>query len=183
MLGEYGAHLIDADQLARQVVQPGSPGLIDVVARFGPGVLGRDGSLDRSRLGDVIFKDPVARGELEAIIHPLVAELSQRLIASALAQGALMVVYEIPLLFETHRDGEFPFSLLVYVDRATQLRRLMARSELSEAAALARLDSQMELSRKRELATWVVDNSDGLDQTKAQVEQLWRSQMEALGRP
>jgi dephospho-CoA kinase len=183
MLGEYGAYLIDADQLARQAVQPGTPGLTQVVARFGSGVLAPDGSLDRSRLGDLVFPDAVARAELEAIIHPVVGELSQRLIASALAQGERLVVYEIPLLFETSRDGEFPLTLVVFVDKATQLRRLIARSGLSEAAASARLESQMELSRKRELATWVIDNSDGLDQTRAQVDLLWRSQLEALGRP
>jgi dephospho-CoA kinase len=183
MLAELGAHVVDADQLARQVVEPGSSGLAQVAARFGPGVLAKDGSLDRSCLGELVFRDAVARGELEAIIHPLVANLSRELIAAALASGERLVIYEIPLLFETGKEREFPSSLLVYVDLATQLHRLMARSNFSEAAARARLSSQMNLSSKRALATWVVDNGDGRDRTRAQVDQLWRSDLAALGRP
>jgi dephospho-CoA kinase len=183
MLAEFGAHVVDADQLARQVVAPGTPGLAHVASRFGAEVLAKDGSLDRSRLGELVFRDAAARGELEAIIHPLVANLSRELIAAALASGERLVVYEIPLLFETKRQGEFPSSLLVYVDPPTQLQRLMARSNFSEAAARARLSSQMDLSSKRELATWVVDNGDGRDRTQAQVDRLWRSDLAARGRP
>jgi len=178
MLAELGAVTVDADELARAVVAPGTPGLALVVTSFGAGVLGEDGNLDRERLGELVFSDPVARRRLEEIVHPKVARLSQERIAQALSGGAPLVVYEIPLLFETGRESEFPISVLVYVDAATQLRRLMTRSHLDAPAAKARIASQMDLERKRELATWVVDNSGSLRSTRDQIERLWREHLE-----
>lgn len=179
MLAELGAVTVDADELARAVVAPGTPGLALVVASFGAGVLGADGNLDRERLGELVFSDPVARGRLEEIVHPKVARLSQERIEQALSGGAQLVVYEIPLLFETGRESEFPISVLVYLDAATQLRRLMTRSHLDAAAAKARIESQMDLEHKRELATWVVDNSGSLRSTRDQVERLWTEHLRA----
>ncbi|MHB8331527.1 MAG: dephospho-CoA kinase, partial [Candidatus Dormibacteria bacterium] len=123
---------------------------------------------------------PEARHRLEAIIHPRVAALNRERIKQATAGGAKVVVCEIPLLFETGGDAEFPTSILVYLDPASQLRRLMARSNLSEAAARARIASQMDLELKRRRATWVVDNGGSLASTRAQVEALWQ---EHLGPP
>lgn len=183
MLAELGAVTVDADALSRAAVAPGTPGLALLVASFGAGVLGADGSLDRERLGKLVFSDPVARGRLEAIVHPLVASLSQERIEQALAGGAQVVVYEIPLLFETGRESEFPISVLVYLDAASQLRRLMTRSHLDEVAARARITSQMDLERKRELATWVVDNSGSLSSTRGQVERLWADHLGAPETP
>ena len=177
MLAGLGAAIVDADELARAVVAPRTPGLARVAASFGPGILRDDGSLDRDRLGELIFADTKARRQLEAIIHPEVTELSRERIERALAAGAQLVVYEIPLLFETGREAEFPTSILVYLDPVSQLRRLMARSNLGEAAARARIESQMALDRKRQLATWVVDNSASLASTRDQVEALWKEHL------
>ncbi len=181
MLAGLGAAVVDSDELARATVAPGTPGLARVAAAFGPGVLHPDGSLDRESLGAIVFTDPEARRRLEAIVHPQVAALSRERIEQATAGGAEVVVYEIPLLFETGRDAEFPTSILVYLDPASQLRRLIARSHLGEAAARARIASQMDLEQKRRRATWVVDNGGSLAVTRAQVEALWKEHLRPPG--
>lgn len=177
ILTELGAVTVDADELARAAVAPGQPALARVVASFGPGMLRPDGSLDREKLGNLVFGDPPARRLLEEIVHPEVARLSRERIEQALAAGARPVIYEVPLLFETGREGEFPTSILVYVDATTQRDRLMARSHLDPTAAGARIGAQMDLESKRRLATWVVDNSGSLAATRDQVERLWREQL------
>ncbi len=179
MLSDLGASVVDADLLAREAVGAGTSGLREVLREFGAQLLGENGELDRGRLGEIVFRDQHARRRLEAIVHPRVAELSQEQIAQALKEGAPLVVYEIPLLFETGREREFSGSILVQVDPAQQLTRLMQRSGLDRKAALDRIGSQLPLAAKAERATWVIDNSGPLEATRAAVDRLWRRELRA----
>jgi dephospho-CoA kinase len=177
MLAAKGAWIVDADQLARRVVGPGSTALSEIARSFGPDVIAADGALDRSRLAELVFADESARRRLNAIVHPGVLELSQEEIREAQSAGAGIVVYDVPLLFETERQGEFDGTLVVWVEAQTQLLRLRLRSDLTEAEAEARIAAQMSLARKRELATWVIDNSGTLEETQELVDALWRDQL------
>jgi dephospho-CoA kinase len=175
LLAARGASVIDADELAREAVRPGERALDDVAARFGRGVLLPDGSLDRGRLGAIVFADPEARRDLERITHPRIGELMQERIAAALAGPAPLVAVDIPLLFENAREAMFEGVLLVYAPPAVQIRRLSERNGLDEAAALQRLAAQLPIDEKRERATWIIDNSDGLDATSRAVDRWWES--------
>ncbi|MGP8249798.1 MAG: dephospho-CoA kinase [Candidatus Dormibacteria bacterium] len=178
MLAAKGAWIVDADQLARRVVGPGTPALSEIARSFGPDVIAADGSLDRSRLAELVFADESARQRLNAIVHPGVLELSQGEIREAQAAGAGVVVYDVPLLFETQRQKEFDGTLVVWVEPQAQLLRLRLRSDLSEADAMARIAAQMPLDRKRELADWVIDNSGTLEATRELVDALWRDRLQ-----
>jgi dephospho-CoA kinase len=176
ILAEKGAWIVDADQLARDVVGVGSPALAEISQSFGSGVIAEDGSLDRPQLGRLVFADAEARERLNGIVHPRVLELSRQEIRQAQESGAQLVVYDVPLLYETERSGEFDGTLVVWVDPLTQLLRLRQRTGLTEDEGRQRIASQMPLTRKRELATWVVDNSGSREATQAQVESLWASE-------
>ena len=173
MLAERGATVIDADELARRVVEPGQPAYTAVVERFGSEVVNPDGTLNRGRLGAVVFADPSARRDLERITHSRIGELMQRGIADAIAHDAPVAVVDIPLLYEATRDDMFEGVLLVYAPRADQLRRMVSRDRFSEAEATARLDAQLPIEAKRDLATWVIDNSGDLRDTERQVAAWW----------
>ena len=175
LLEQHGAVVIDADELAREVVQAGEPALDAVAARFGSEVIRPDGSLDRTRLGEIVFADPDARRDLERITHPRIAELMQERIAQALASSAPLVAVDIPLLIENARESMFEGVLLVYAPREVQLRRLRERNGLDDAAAMQRLDAQLPIDEKRERATWIIDNSAGLDATKRAVDRWWET--------
>jgi dephospho-CoA kinase len=177
LLGNKGAWIVDADQLAREVVSLNSPALAEIVQTFGEGMIASDGSLDRAQLGRLVFADAVARERLNAIVHPRVLELSREEIRKAAEAGADLIVYDVPLLFETSRSEEFDGTLVVWVDPLTQLLRVRERSDLDEDQARARIASQMPLSRKRELATWVIDNSGSPAATRAGVDDLWLTEL------
>ncbi|HVC40108.1 MAG TPA: dephospho-CoA kinase [Candidatus Dormibacteraeota bacterium] len=177
-LSEKGAWIVDADQLARAVVAVQSPALAEIVESFGAEVIAGDGSLDRPQLGRLVFQDEAARERLNAIVHPRVLELSREEIRRAEAAGAELVVYDVPLLFETSREQEFEGTLVVWVDPLTQLLRLRHRSGLDEDEAKARIEAQLPLSRKRELATWTIDNSGSLEATRAAVDSLWEAELQ-----
>jgi dephospho-CoA kinase len=176
MLRELGAHVLDADVIAREVVEPGTPGLAAVAARF-PNVLTPDGRLDRAKLGARVFSDPAERAALNAIIHPLVGQAFLEKMQALAEQGLERVVYDVPLLMENGLHAGMDGVLLVWVPRPLQKARLMARDGLSEAAAEARLGSQLPLDDKRAHATWIVDNSGELASTRAQVEQVWQAML------
>ncbi len=178
MLASRGATLIDADQLARRATAPGTPTLAEVLAEFGEEVEAADGSLDRGRLGQIVFSDPKARRRLEAIVHPRVAALSRQEIEAARRRGAELIVYDVPLLFETGRQREVQASILVWVDPATQLQRLCRRDGLRPEEARRRIESQMPLDQKRALATWVIDNRGQLTDTERQVAGLWAAEFD-----
>jgi dephospho-CoA kinase len=175
MLAAHGATVIDADELAREAVRPGEPTLDEVAARFGRDLILADGSLDRDRLGKIVFADSEARGDLERITHPRITELMGERIAEALAGAAPLVAVDIPLLFERAREGMFDGVLLVYAPRDVQLRRLRERSGLDDVAALQRLAAQLPIDEKRARATWIIDNSNGLDATSRAVDTWWET--------
>lgn len=173
MLAARGATVIDADELAREVVQPGEPALDEIVKRFGKDVLQADGTLDRPRLGAIVFADAGARHDLDRITHPRIGELTQERIATALAGDAPLVVVDIPLLFENGRETMFEGVLVVYAPESVQVRRLRDRNGLDETAALQRLAAQLPIEEKRARATWVIDNSGGPAATEQAVAAWW----------
>lgn len=176
MLRELGADVIDADVLAREVVEPGTPGLATIAERF-PGVVGPDGRLDRAKLAARIFGNEAERAALNAITHPRVREAFQERMEMLTARGVTRVVYDVPLLVEAGMHEWMEGVALVWVPRDLQKARLMTRDGLDAAAAEARLASQLPLDDKRAHATWVIDNSKDLGSTRQQVESVWRAML------
>jgi dephospho-CoA kinase len=174
MLRQLGAPVVDADQLARQVVAPGSPALTDIAARFGPGVIGQDGALDRKRMAERVFSDPGERAALEAITHPRIAAASAAEFARLAGAGHPVAIYEAALLVENRIHERLAGLIVVSAPEALQIERLAARDQIGEAAARARLAAQRPLADKIAVATWVVDNSGTVEQARAQVESVWR---------
>jgi dephospho-CoA kinase len=174
MLAELGAQVIDADRLAREAVEPGSPGFTAIVERFGEAILDEHGGLDRRKLGALVFADEAARRELNAIVHPRVAALAMEKIAALAAQGAKLLVYDVPLFFENNLERMIPEVIVVSVSPETQRERITARDPLSSAEIEGRIRAQMPLEEKLKRATWVIDNEGTLEQTRAQVEALYR---------
>jgi dephospho-CoA kinase len=173
MLRQLGVDVIDADALARDVVEPGTPGLLDVSRRF-PGVVGPDGRLDRAKLGARIFFDPAERAALNAILHPLIQEEFRRRTAELERQGKPLVVYDAALLIENGLHRAMDAVVVVTAPEDLQRKRLMERNGLTREEADARLASQMPLREKVPLATWVVDNGGPVEATRAQVERIFR---------
>jgi dephospho-CoA kinase len=171
LLAEHGATIIDADVLAREVVAPGTPGLAAVRERFGAGVLRSDGSLDRGALGRIVFGDPLARRDLEAIIHPAVRVRAAAL--TALAPEGAVVVQVIPLLVETGQQGNFDQVVVVDVDPEVQLSRIVRRDGLNEAEAQARLRAQANRGARLAAAHVVLRNNGTRDDLAAAVDRLW----------
>lgn len=159
--------------LAREVVEPGTPGLAAVVQRFGTDVLTADGALDRATLGQVVFADPAARRDLEAIVHPAVRRRAAELTAAADADA--VVVQVIPLLVETGQTDAFDAVVVVDVDPDTQVDRVMARNGLAEAEARQRLAAQAGRVERLVAADLVVDNSGTLEDLAAEVDLLWQA--------
>ena len=170
-LRELGARVIDADEGARAVVEPGTPGFAAVVAEFGPGVV-RDGRLDRQRLAEIVFNDKPALERLNAIVHPLVREWTAARLVEAADDGVEIAVQDVPLLFESGYDQLFGSTILVWVPEALQLKRLLARG-MPAADARARIANQLPIDEKRSRATYVVDNSGNREATRAQTEKVW----------
>ena len=159
-LSDAGAQVIDADQIAREVVKPGTPGYDAILAFFGPTILMPGGEIDRKRLGEIIFNDPDKKARLDAIVHPLVFERSAERIAQIAAQTPdAVVIMDIPLLFEAGMESDLAEVIVVYVPEKLQLERLMNRDGIDEQAAMARIRSQMPIEEKRRRATVVIDNS------------------------
>ena len=172
-LEQLGAVIIDADVLARDVVALGTEGLKAVVARFGNSVLAADGSLDRSALARVIFADPQARADLNAIIHPLVRERAAELEAAA-PVGAV-VVHVIPLLVETGQQDRFDAVVVVDTTVEEQLRRLTRRDSLTQTEAEQRVAAQASREERLGAATHVIDSSGPVRETMRQVDELWQN--------
>ena len=170
ILRELGAVVIDADVLAREVVEPGTPGLAAVVARFGPEVLDGD-RLDRARLGAIVFADPAARRDLERIIHPAVRDRAAEL--ERAADPDAVVVHVIPLLVETGQQDDFDRVVVVDADPDTQLTRLHARDGLAEEAARARLAAQASREDRRSAADVVLTNDGSVIDLQRQIHSLW----------
>jgi len=176
MLERLGAVVVDADRLAREVVQPGEPALKEIVAAFGAGVVNPDGTLNRAALGAIVFSDPAARRTLEAIIHPAIRALGDRILAAYREAGVQTVFYVAPLLIEVGGAARVDEIWVVYLDRETQLARLMARDSLGRAEALQRVDAQMPMEEKKLHGKVVIDNCGSREELEAQVERLWREE-------
>ncbi|WP_371615338.1 dephospho-CoA kinase [Streptomyces sp. NBC_00454] len=174
LLAGYGAVVVDADRIAREVVEPGTPGLEAVVAAFGESVLGADGALDRPKLGSIVFADPQKLRILNGIVHPLVGARSAELEAAAVAAGPdAIVVHDVPLLAE---NGLAPlYDLVVVVDAApdTQLARLTALRGMAEEEARARMAAQATREQRLAVATLVIDNDGPLEALEPQVRKVW----------
>jgi dephospho-CoA kinase len=166
----HGIPTIDADELAHDVLAPGTPGAARVAARFGPGVVAGDGAIDRRALGRLVFADAGARADLEAIVHPEVYEAIARWFREL--PPVVAGVADIPLLFETGREGDFDEVVVTACSPAEQVRRLLARDGLSEAEAMERLAAQWPIAEKVSRAGSVIDTSGTHEATDAQVDAL-----------
>jgi dephospho-CoA kinase len=167
-----GLPVIDADQVARQVVEPGRPAFEEVVARFGPEVVGPDGRIDRAALGRVVFADPAARAELEAVTHPRIVEETLRWLEARAREGARVAVFEAPLLFEAGLEGLFDLVVVVTSSLEAQLARASARDGLSASEVEARVAAQMPLEEKARRAHRVIRNDGTLDELIAEARAL-----------
>jgi dephospho-CoA kinase len=179
LLADRGAVVVDADRIAREVVEPGTPGLAAVVDAFGPGVLTADGSLDRPALAAVVFADPAARARLDDVVHPRVRARAAELVAAAPADA--VVVHDIPLLVETGQAGSYDLVLVVEADLETRVRRLVDRG-LTEQDARARIASQATDAQRRAVADVVLVNDGAREELAAQVDRFWTERVvPALG--
>ena len=173
-LAERGAAHIDADALAREVVEPGTPGLAAVEARFGREVIAPDGSLDRAALGAVVFVDPEARRALEGITHPAVQALSEHRMREAVAgDPGRVVVYDVPLLVEARGTAGFDLVVVVDAPREMRLRRLVEQRGMSPVDAARRIDAQVADDARLAVADVVVDSSGSLEHTLEQADRLY----------
>ena len=178
-LAARGAIIIDADVLAREVVEPGTPALAAIIDRFGVQIL-KDGQLDRARLAEIVFADPIARRDLERIVHPAVRARAAEL--ERAAGGAAVVVHVIPLLVETGQHEDFDLVVTVDADFETQIKRLMARNRLSRAEAESGIAAQASREDRTRAADVVVDNTGNMTQLTEQIDALWTELSSAVTR-
>lgn len=178
LLRELGAKVVDADQVAREVVLPGAPALAELTGVFGPGILDAAGSLDRKKMGAVVFDDPSARARLNQITHPRIKETIDRVIASFrpdpyASSPAGVLVIEAPLLIEVGLDRQVDEIWVVKVDEDKQIERLVERDDLDVGDVVKRIDAQLPQAEKLKFANRVIDNSGDFTDTKKQVEKNW----------
>jgi dephospho-CoA kinase len=178
-LAARGAIIIDADVLAREVVEPGTPALAAVIDRFGAQVL-KEGQLDRARLAQIVFNDPLARRDLERIVHPAVRARAAEL--ERAAGDAAVVVHVIPLLVETGQHEDFDVVVTVDADHETQIRRLIARNGFTRTEAESRITAQASREDRKSAADVVLDNTGSLTQLRAQIDALWAELSSAAAR-
>ena len=174
-LAQLGAVVVDADVLARQVVAPGSDGLAEVVAAFGPGVLRPDGALDRAALGSIVFADPSTRSRLESVTHPRIRALTE--VRFAAAPEDSVVVHDVPLLVELGYEDRYHLVALVHADAEERVRRLVAERGSEEADARRRVAAQADDAQRRRAADVWLDNTAGRDDLLAEVDALWHDRV------
>jgi dephospho-CoA kinase len=173
-LAEHGAVVVDADAIAREVVEPGTPGLARIAEEFGTEVIAADGSLDRAALGAIVFADPAKLAVLNGITHPAVLELSQRRFAEAgAADPDAVVVYDVPLLSEARGKAEFDVVVVVSAPEETRIERMVSLRGMSREEAERRIRSQVSEEERRALADHVIESGGTLDETLAQADELW----------
>jgi dephospho-CoA kinase len=173
-LVEHGAVHLDAAQLARRVVEPGTAALDAIAAEFGDDLLRQDGTLDRQRLGDIVFRDDDARARLNAIVHPAVRELAGRLIRKAEQEDPdAVIVYDVPLLVEAQVDHPFDLIVVTSAPRRAQVRRLVEERGLDPIQAEARVAAQVGDEDRRAIADVVIDTGGSLAHTMSQTDALW----------
>jgi len=167
-----GMTVVDADVEARLAVEKGEEAFDEIIAYFGTSILQDDGTIDRAKLGSIIFHDEANRLKLNSIVHPAVRKRMNKKKDEAIKSGEKIVVLDIPLLFESKLTYMVDKTLLVYVDEETQLQRLMKRNQLSEEDAIARIKSQMPLNDKKELADAIINNNGTIEETKVQLDEI-----------
>jgi dephospho-CoA kinase len=175
ILKQLGAAVINADELSREVVQPGKGAWKEIVETFGANVLQSDKTLDRKKLRTVVFDNPEARKKLEAIIHPKVRALAEEKIRELAAAGRSIIVYEVPLLFEGQLHHWLRPVILVACDINTQRQRLRDRDQLTNTEAQQHIDAQMSLEEKRKLADYVIENNGNIEELEQQVKSVLES--------
>ena len=179
LLAERGALVVDGDQIARELVEPGEPALALIVERFGPGVLRPDGGLDRAALADIVFPDPAALTALDQIMHPRIAARSTELLLAAARQGVPVAVYDMPLLVENDMAEDFDVVVVVQAPVETRLARLAVRG-IQVADAHERMARQASDEQRAAVADILIDNSGGEAALREQVERAWAAIL-ALG--
>lgn len=175
LLAAHGATILDADVMAREVVEPGTPGFEAVVEQFGDQVVLPDGTLDRPALRRIVFADPARRSALNAIVHPAVGRLRDVRLAEARARGDRIVISDIPLLFEVGLEHSFDGTIVVDAPEAVRLERLARDRGLPEEEARRIMAAQLPSERKRAAATWVIDNDGSRAQLASRTASLWQS--------
>jgi len=176
MAAASGIPVIDADQLARDAVSPGTSGLEQITEFFGVRVLKGDGTLDRAALAEIIFSDSSARQKLESILHPAIKKLAKERLEELRRKGTAAVFYMAPLLIEAGATDRVDEIWVVYVDRETQLKRIQQRDSVSRAAAEKRLAAQMSMDEKRTYGRIVIDNSGDLEELRVKVAEILRAE-------
>ncbi|MBW2066604.1 MAG: dephospho-CoA kinase [Deltaproteobacteria bacterium] len=174
MLKELGAHLVDTDIIAREVVEPGRPAWKQIVGYFGDSVLKEDGSIDRKKLSSIVFNEEAKRKRLESFTHPFILEeMARHVDRIARNNPAAIIQVVIPLLIEIGSQDRFDKVVLVYAPREVQIERLMKRDAIKRRQAERILDAQLPIDEKLKYADFVIYNDGSLDETRAQVEDLW----------
>ena len=174
MLNRLGAKIIDADQLARKIVQPDQEAWQDIVAAFGTGILREDKTIDREKLRKIVFKDKGARQRLESFTHPRIRALAQQKIQQLASEGTELIIYEAPLLFENQVHLWLRPVIFVGCDLAIQKQRLHKRDGLDEREIQQHLEAQMPQEEKRKLADFIIENNSDLEHLEHQVRDLWK---------
>lgn len=183
MFHELGAEIVDADEISRELVEPGGQGLARIRHSFGRQMLTAQGRLDRERLAALVFSDPAARSELNALVHPLVAAGIHNLLAQLRRSGFDgVVIVDVPLLFECGWQDMFDRSIVVYCPPGVQRRRLLLRGGLSASQADARIAAQMPLREKKKRADFVIDNQGSIERLARRVTAVYRDLL-SLCRP
>lgn len=181
-LAEHGAVVVDADQVAREVVEPGTPALAQIAREFGDGVIASDGSLDRAALGALIFSAPEKRAALNAITHPAVGIRSKELFAAAAAADPhAIVIYDVPLLVDAGRADEFDMIVVVNASTDTRITRMMQLRGMTRDEAMHRINSQATDTERLAIADVVIDSNGTLEQTLEQADALWAKLSAGVG--
>ncbi|MCM0080073.1 dephospho-CoA kinase [Geomonas sp. Red32] len=180
ILERLGAKVVDADQLAREVVEPGEEALARIAESFGGRVLLGDGTLNRAALGEIVFADEAARRTLEAITHPAIRKRADQRLKELRETGAKVVFYMAPLIYEVGIASRFQEIWVVYLDPRQQLQRLMVRDALTREAAMARITSQMPMEQKKQLGSVVIDNNGTVEELEGEVTRAWRREILGL---
>ncbi len=176
MLKELGAPIVDFDLISRQVVEPGQPALKDIVDYFGKQVLKEDGTMDRKKISDIVFRDFEKRKKLESFIHPRLGEVVNRQINEYAAKDPEAIIQVVvPLMIEFNMQWMYHKLLLVYVPREMQIERLAKRDGISQEEAAHILKSQISIDEKLGYADFVIHNDKSLEETRKQVEELWQT--------
>lgn len=168
-----GAEVVEADELARRAVEPGTEALAAIVGRWGPGMLDESGELDRAALREIVFRDPEERARLEQIVHPAVQRLRAEAFRAAEAAGWRIVVADIPLLFEVGMEDEFDLVVLVDAPEDVRLERIVSARGLTADEARSMMDAQMPSERKRAHADVVIDNTGTMEELEARAARVW----------